>query len=177
MKIKIHHDGKTHEAAGYWGDVITAAHDAVEHDDAIETASLTAEIDGEKVELVLPKDVVMGVLEGLGIAGDAPAPEEEAPPVEEPAPEEEEIPVDAVEIDEEDEKDKVPPAPPATPPAPSRMDAAEVEKIVDARVKVAIAAERLQSKKDAAERAEVERIAAPLLSDGYDFSDGDVWQV
>ncbi len=186
-KIKITDArGKVHELGAYWGDVLQAAHDAAEHNDQIETAKLTVEIDGEVVELILPKDVVVNLLAGLGAGSGEAAAEEEAAAAAATeggdAGEEEQAAAAAA----EEEEDAAAQA--ARRPVPGRLDAdweKTLRKVVDAAVKKAVATEvdkKVAAKmgeiaRSDAERAEIERIAAPLLSEGYKFADSDPWKV
>lgn len=183
-KIKIIHDGKTIEAPAIYADMLQAAHDNTERNDQIETAKLTVEIDGETVELILPKDVVANLLSGLGAGAgeEAAAAEEEAAAAAAAGDAgEEEAAVAAAAVEEEEDAARAA----RGPTAPGRFDAASAKKLVDAAVAKALpkaVADGVKAKlgelrRDEAERAELERIAAPLLSEGYEFKKVDSWKL
>lgn len=165
--ITFRHDGKSHKLPAYCGPGLYEEAQLLEgRKDQIETAKVMLEIDGETVELVLPKATVENMLAVAGAAGEA-APEPpaedpvEAPPVEEAAP-------DGFGNPEEEED-----AAEAKPNPFARMDAAAVEKIVDARVGKAIAEVRA----DAKTRRGIERDAVRILDAGYRWEDSTAWQI
>lgn len=176
-KIKITDaKGKVHEIPGYWADAFYAAADAVENQDQIETAKLTAEIDGEAVELVLPKEMVVNMLAQVGVGGAGGGGGGEGGDGDGDS----EHDIGDGDGDGDGDLEEEEDAAGQQQAAGLKMDAAvkkEVKKQLDAAVKKEVATHMGEHRRDAAERAEIERIAAPLVSDGYPFSESDPWKI
>ena len=172
MKIKIIHDGKSYSLPAF---VLPGLVEASQNrTDALETAEITivgGDLDGT---LVLPVETVANMLAIAGApvaAGSEPAAEAPAEPgpadAEEEHPDAGDMPGEGAPAAEEEEKDAF---------KAGRFDKAgiaAIHKIVDARFKVLSTAAR----KDADERAEVERDAVKILDAGYKWTDADKWKI
>jgi len=166
MKRKIQINGKTHEVATFLADSIKAA--AVDREkaraDQLEVGELT--IEGQT--LTLPKATIDQILAMLG------AVEPAGPSMEEPA----EPPMDA--------------EPPMQPPPRmdegdegKKMDRAEIVKVVHDTLATALATQLPQAQarladavtRTARDRADLDRRAAVVLGDGFDFNAVDEYGV
>lgn len=165
-KFKLRFDGRTLEAPLFLLPGLRAS--AVKLDGAgnqngryrqdLKTGRMVIEVEGEEpAELVLPMPTIEEVLGMLGASTEG----AENAPAEEPAGDEGGEPMDPA---------AGPPAPVAPVEEDSRMDAAAVAKIVDAK----IAEERTRADAASRYRARVEREASRVLDAGYRYDSADV---